>query len=98
MKETLVPCCWTRRCERERSVESFSFFWCWTCGYERERVLESSSCFEKVKEEIRCCCVGTREEERDKNKEKGIGKEEKGLNLLVQPRKAKGEGFVGHVC
>ena len=41
--------------------------------------------------------MGTREEERDKNKEKGIGKEE-GPNLLVQPRKDKGEGFLGHVC
>ena len=42
--------------------------------------------------------MGTREEERDKNKEKGIGKEEEGPNLLVQPRKDKGEGFLGHVC
>ena len=42
------PRCWTRRCERERRVESFSFFWCWTCGHERVRVLDCSNCFERV--------------------------------------------------
>ena len=36
------------RCERERRVESFSFFWCWTHGYERERVFDYCSCFERV--------------------------------------------------
>ena len=36
-----------------------------------------------------CYRVRTREEERNKNKEKGIEKEE--LNFLVQPRQDKGE-------
>ena len=36
-----------------------------------------------------CCRVRANEEERNKNKEKGIEKEE--LNFLVQPRQDKGE-------
>ena len=38
-----------------------------------------------------CCCVRIREEERNKNKEQGIEKEEKEMNFLVQPREYKGE-------
>ena len=45
----------------------------------------------------RCCRVRTREEERNKKKEKGIEKEEYEVNFLVQPREDKGEDFVGHV-
>ena len=49
----LLSCCWTRRCERERRVESFYFFWCWSRRYEWERVLDCSSCFERVERRMR---------------------------------------------
>ena len=41
---------------------------------------------------MRWCCHVRREEERNKNKEKGVEKEE--LNFLVQPREDKG----GRLC
>ena len=43
-----------------------------------------------------CCRVRANEEERNKNKEKGIEKEE--LNFLVQPREDKGNGLWGGAC
>ena len=60
-------------------------------GYERGSELLESSFFEKVKEEIKVQPIRTKKEENKKAKKEGPRK------FLVQPRKDKGEFWVGHV-